>query len=104
LFFRHPEHPTSATFSPWHPKLEFRGHGGIVVLPPSLHKSGGRYEWIAGQHPDEVKLARVPQPIAEELAHRVTWSNPSTLGPSIPADDHILFRARRYLSMVPGAI
>ena len=46
LFFRHPDGiETKAKFTPWHPKLEFRGTGGALVLPPSLHPSGRRYRW-----------------------------------------------------------
>lgn len=45
-FFRPPDFATRATTNPWHPQLEFRGERGILVLPPSLHKSGRRYEWL----------------------------------------------------------
>ena len=27
------------------PGIDIRGQGGMVVAPPSLHKSGNRYEW-----------------------------------------------------------
>jgi putative DNA primase/helicase len=27
------------------PGIDIRGEGGMVVAPPSLHKSGNRYEW-----------------------------------------------------------
>ena len=32
--------PTKAKATPWHAKLEFRGRGGIVVLPPSSARVG----------------------------------------------------------------
>lgn len=28
------------------PGLDIRAEGGFVVIPPSLHRSGGRYEWV----------------------------------------------------------
>jgi hypothetical protein len=37
------------------------GKGGYIVLPPSLHKSGMRYEWELGCHPKSVEVAQPPQ-------------------------------------------
>lgn len=28
------------------PGIDYRGAGGYIVLPPSLHESGNRYDWI----------------------------------------------------------
>ena len=44
--------------------LDWRGAGGYIVAPPSLHKSGARYEWVAS--PDDVDLA--PCPVVLRLA------------------------------------
>ena len=70
LFFSHPGATTNAKYCPWHPNLEFRGHGGIVVLPPSRHKSGGHYRWGDGASVFEIAPARVPAGIFRELRHR----------------------------------
>lgn len=35
------------------PGLDFRGRGGYVVAPPSLHESGNRYEWEASNDPSD---------------------------------------------------
>lgn len=32
------------------PGVDTRGNGGFVVVPPSLHPSGKRYEWLAWPH------------------------------------------------------
>lgn len=36
--------------------VDVRGEGGYVVAPPSVHPSGGRYEWE--NHPDDVPIAK----------------------------------------------
>lgn len=33
-------------------KLDFRGRGGYIVGPPSVHPLGHRYEWLNGRGPD----------------------------------------------------
>lgn len=67
LFFRCPDVPTKAKATPWHPKLEFRGQGGIVVIPPSLHKSGRRYAWVEERSPDDLPLPQLPAEILTAL-------------------------------------
>lgn len=70
FYFKHPDVPTQATFHPWHPQLEFRGYRGIVVAPPSLHKSGNRYRWADGKSLDDLPLPEAPEPILEALSAR----------------------------------
>lgn len=67
LFFRCPDLPTKAKQTPWHPNLEFRGQGGIVVIPPSQHKSGNRYVWETDRSPDDLDLPDVPAQVLEAL-------------------------------------
>ena len=38
---------------------DFRGDGGYVIGPPSLHKSGQRYEWVVA--PDEADMVDLPE-------------------------------------------
>lgn len=67
LFFQHPDFPTRAKKTPWHAKLEFRGHAGLAVLPPSLHKSGNLYRWSPGRSINEVAIPMLPPEIAAAL-------------------------------------
>jgi len=47
-------------------KTDVRGDGGYVVVPPSLHKSGNRYEWVVS--PADADLAECPQWVLEKSA------------------------------------
>jgi hypothetical protein len=42
------------------PGLDFRGDGGFVVAPPSLHVSGQRYIWEETAHHRDLALAVMP--------------------------------------------
>lgn len=65
LFFQHPDFETKARVTPWHDKLEFRGHKGILVLPPAVHKSGNRYAWVKGRAPWDVDIAPLPNAVRD---------------------------------------
>lgn len=43
------------------PGIDFRGNGGYVIAPPSVHPSGKRYEWEVSHHPRETPLADLPE-------------------------------------------
>jgi hypothetical protein len=49
------------------PGLDIRGDGGYIVVPPSSHKSGRRYEWELSCHPKDIPLAPVPDWLLERI-------------------------------------
>ncbi|MDJ0895330.1 MAG: bifunctional DNA primase/polymerase [Alphaproteobacteria bacterium] len=59
LYFRHPGGELRNRVALM-PGLDLRGDGGMVVAPPSLHRSGRRYEWEVSHHPDEMEPAPLP--------------------------------------------
>ncbi len=90
LFFRCPAVRTKAKATPWHPKLEFRGQGGIVVIPPSLHPSGNAYCWAEGRTLDDLPLADLPDEIVQSLVaatRRAALSPPPAHPVGVPAVD-----------------
>lgn len=42
------------------PKIDMRGEGGYIVVPPSIHKSGNRYEFLEGCSPHDLVVAQAP--------------------------------------------
>lgn len=42
------------------PGVDFRGRGGYVIAPPSIHASGKIYEWEASHHPEDTPIAEMP--------------------------------------------
>ena len=92
LLFRHPTGlATRAKATPWHPALEFRGTGGLSVLPYSVHASGHRYDWARDRSLDDLPPPALPGPILDELrrlAERsaVAAGGPRPLAPVRPSD------------------
>jgi hypothetical protein len=66
------------------PGLELKAEGGIAIVPPSRHASGGLYAWGPGQAPDEAGLAPLPPWLAalalgeRDGAARATVATPRT--------------------------
>lgn len=45
-YFNYPQDGLRNSASSIAPKVDVRGDGGLVVAPPSVHRSGERYEWV----------------------------------------------------------
>lgn len=50
------------------PGIDTRGDGGYIVVAPSVHPSGKRYEWAPEARPSKVKLADMPDWLMALLA------------------------------------
>jgi hypothetical protein len=82
------------------PKLDTRGLGGFVLLPPSVHPSGATYAWTNLSAPAGAPawltalLYRAPEPATA----------PTTLRTRLSNEMDALGRASRYLAEMPAAI
>jgi len=56
-------------------KIDIRGEGGIIILPPSLHMSGHRYEWVYKKRLGSMPLMELPDIFLEEGNRRERGSN-----------------------------
>lgn len=50
--------------------IDIRGHGGLVIVAPSLHKSGNPYQWEIDYSPWDKPLAPIPPKLREILEAR----------------------------------
>lgn len=50
------------------PGIDTRGDGGYVIAPPSLHKTGNRYEWSNGSVPFESGIKPAPEWLVDLVA------------------------------------
>ena len=60
LWYRYPHGSGITIGAGLLPGIDWRGEGGYVIAPPSLHASGQRYAWEPGYAPDEHELAPLP--------------------------------------------
>jgi hypothetical protein len=58
LYFAHPTHLVPSR--PLAAGIDLKAEGGLVVVPPSRHASGGTYQWQAGHGPDQLVPAALP--------------------------------------------
>ena len=63
FFYKHPGRPVKNAVR-IRDKMDVRGDGGFVVMPPSLHASGNRYEWLIA--PEDAGFEELPQWILEK--------------------------------------
>jgi hypothetical protein len=68
LYFKPASHIKARNRISIMPGLDTKADGGFVVAPPSLHKSGGRYQWLPGLAPWDVELAPIPRWLSDLLS------------------------------------
>lgn len=99
------------------PGLDTRAENGQGVLPPSIHKSGNRYQWISDLHPDSTPIAELPaawlglltseaprSPVPDTLP---TEASPETLAKLAAlgmTQERAVELAEAYIEEVPGAV
>jgi hypothetical protein len=88
--------PTSQTGRGWHVlvaptglgnragvlrHVDWRGRGGYIVAPPSLHANGHRYEWFPGWGPDDQEVRTAPEWLLAILRKPATFAFPDARQP-----------------------
>jgi hypothetical protein len=75
LYFDHPREALRNRVG-IRPGIDLRADGGCVVAPPSVHPSGRRYAWSAGNAPDERPPAAMPPWFLDVLRHPARAGHP----------------------------
>jgi putative DNA primase/helicase len=61
LYFKYPKNKDIGnSASSLVEKVDVRGKGGFLVLPPSLHPSGNLYHWVTGKSPKDIEPMEAP--------------------------------------------
>jgi hypothetical protein len=80
-----------------HRGIDVKTDGGYVVIAPSLHASGRRYEWDPNARPSATPVADLPDWLFQ-IARVMDTPTPVPIRPSRPPGPSPLDRASRYLA------
>lgn len=88
LFFAYPEDSTVGNRTGWIQGVDVKSDGGYVILAPSVHKSGVRYDWQNWDDSDDEPVIALPP---ESLVLSITQKGATTDSDfDLPSDDQFL--------------
>jgi predicted P-loop ATPase len=102
-YFQSPmNQPKSGGLAGW-PGIDIKCRGGYVVAPPSMHASGVRYAFVAGQTFADITIAEPPPWLIQMLeAANAQREIPAYDGPILAADGGWLVEAFRTAGWLTG--
>lgn len=71
VYFKFGDSQTLGCFIGFKKKMDFKGEGGLIILPPSVHPNGNIYRW-AKDRDLSIPFANIPGWLAEELKRAKT--------------------------------
>lgn len=83
-FFRHPGAGVKIGSRRFRPDLDVKADGGYVIIAPSVHVSGRRYEWLTP--PNGMALAPLPEHVLERLTATTKGDGLRSRRPDQPDD------------------
>lgn len=87
--------------------FDVRGDGGYIIVAPSLHFSGRRYQYEAGYGPHEIALQPVPEFLIEMLTEAQNVTHPVSLANHTERPNlerwHLSQRIRQFIENPPPA-
>lgn len=106
LIFRHPGGKVPNSSGRLGTKLDVRGDGGYIVVPPSNHISGNSYRWIVS--PQEMTPAELPAWLVERMnekpSHKPSPRRSSSTSRVLSADRYTRFVFNQVLAELAGAV
>jgi hypothetical protein len=86
--------------------VDLKAEGGMVVAPPSLHRSGSRYVWRPGGDPDDLTLAILPEWVGRHAHGQLNEPRVSRDGPpDRTSEEQVEFAdtwSRAGIDLLPG--
>src|SRR5262249_26718127 len=85
-YFRLPEGDPPGNRAGIVKRIDVRGEGGYVIVPPSVRADGVAYRWAEGCAPDELELAIAPPALLDCIFRRGKWARDAARAADAGAD------------------